>query len=120
MSVGVLCAVHCLALPVLMALVPVAGLELVFGEGLEWTFAIVAVILAGLSVLPGFLWVHGRLLPLCLGVLGIVLLLAGRTLADEEGGVELYVVLTGALSMVLAHATNARLCRACRSCRPAA
>jgi hypothetical protein len=116
MSAGLLCAVHCLALPVAVALIPVAGLELVMGEGIEWAFAIVAVALGGLSLVPGCLRVHRRVLPIVLLVLGTSLLLAGRTLVEDESRMETPIVLTGALSMILAHATNAKLCRACRSC----
>jgi hypothetical protein len=116
MSAGVLCAVHCLALPVVAALMPIAGLELVSGEGIEWAFAIVATALGGLSLVPGFLRVHRRVQPVFLLLLGTSLLLAGRALVADGSQVEMPIVLTGALSMVLAHATNVKLCRDCRSC----
>jgi hypothetical protein len=106
MSVGLLCAVHCLVLPVGVAMIPVAGLELMSGEGLEWAFVIVAVALGGLSLVPGFLRTHRQVLPVFLLLLGASFPLAGRTLLGDGSRLEIPIVVTGALSMVLAHATN--------------
>lgn len=116
-SAGLLCAVHCLALPLVIAALPLAGLDLLLGERVEQSFAAASVTVGGLSLVPGFLLVHRRPLPLCLLALGASLLLAGRALIGEGSRMEPMVVVVGALALVVAHVTNARFCAICRACR---
>jgi hypothetical protein len=54
MTGSFLCALHCAAIPVLIAAVPGIGLGLLADEGLEWGFVVFATVLAVSSLWMGY------------------------------------------------------------------
>jgi hypothetical protein len=102
---SLLCLAHCLALPALFALLPAAASLL---PSNFWIHAI----LFGLALpVSGWaLWLgyrrHGRLGPLGVGTVGLVLIFAGLVAPDVIREVALTV--SGGLLVVSAHAFNRR------------
>lgn len=107
-----ICLVHCLALPFLIALLPVLGLQfldsheshLILG-GLIWLFAMFAIV-------PGYLK-HKRL-PILIGtIIGLALVtfgvLAGHAVLGEHG--EMIFLIAGNLTLVGTHWKNRSLCK---------
>ncbi len=121
-----ICAVHCMALPLLLAILPAIGLGFLLNESLEKGFVIVSVLVAGLSLLWG-IRLHGRWRAIPVYVLGAtLLLLAMFVLGHEHHGhdhhvqqnpLALAILLIGAVSMATSHLINRKLCKACPKCQ---
>lgn len=106
------CLVHCLALPFLIALLPVLGLQFLetheshlYIAGFIWIFALFAIV-------PGYL--KHKKVPILVGmVLGLGLVtfavLAGHTFFGERG--ELICLVVGNLILVAVHWKNRGLCK---------
>lgn len=108
------CAVHCLAAPLLVSLLPALGAE----STERWLMAATA--LAGAGILARGVWRHRRPWPLALFAVGVTLwtLPAADALADLP---EHLTVVTGHLCVaaaLLGNAWSARHCRAPASHRP--
>lgn len=103
-----LCAIHCAALPFVLALLPMLGLEFLADHRFERGFVMFASALAMLSLVGGFRR-HRRPMSLMLALPGLVLLLLGVTLA-EDYSVALHSVMVtcGGLLVAAAHFVNLR------------
>ncbi|HEV7290240.1 MerC domain-containing protein [Sphingomonas sp.] len=103
---SVLCLIHCLALPILIAALPALAARLDLGEGFH--LAVLAFALPVSAVALGEGWRrHRGLTPLFVGAVGLVLLAAG--LAFEEWvAVETGVTVAGSLLLAGAHVANWR------------
>ena len=121
-SASIICAIHCIALPFLLATLPVLGLGFLLNETLEKGLVVVSILIAGLSLLWG-VRLHGRWRAIPFYVLGALLLVLGMfVMAHEHHHVQehplgLVVLLTGAISMASSHLINRRLCRSCPRCQ---
>jgi hypothetical protein len=103
---SVLCLIHCLALPILIAALPALAARLDLGEGFH--LGVLAFALPVSAVALGEGWRrHRGLTPLFVGAAGLVLLAAG--LAFEEWvAVETGVTVAGSLLLAGAHVANWR------------
>ena len=109
--VSAACAVHCLALPFLVAAIPTVGSILDIGEGLEVVLAIAAVILAVACLCWGFR-IHRKKRLFLTFALAAAFIIWGQLFA--EGWWEVALVVTGALGLIGSHLLNRRLCRTCQ------
>ncbi|MGH8110972.1 MAG: MerC domain-containing protein [Rhodanobacteraceae bacterium] len=100
------CAVHCVALPFVLALLPLVGLGFLAGHTFERVFVACAALLASASILAGYRG-HRRPHALFLMVPGIVLLVSGVAI-DIGVHVALHTasVVTGGVLVASAHVTN--------------
>ncbi len=103
---SVLCLIHCLVLPILIAALPALAARLDLGEGFH--LGVLAFALPVSAVALGEGWRrHRGLTPLFVGAAGLVLLAAG--LAFEEWvAVETGVTVAGSLLLAGAHVANWR------------
>jgi len=115
---ALLCAIHCAALPILLAVLPIAGLGLVASGGFERGFLVFA---AGLGL--GSLWhghrqhralrAFGLLVPGLLAIAAAVWIPALHTSPVAHA----IVMTAGGVLIALAHWTNLRLSQSAqRSC----
>ena len=103
-----LCALHCAALPFVLALLPLLGLEFLADHRFERAFVVFACVLALVSLLSGYRR-HRRMLPLRLALPGLALLLLGVTVAEHYAiGVHSALVTCGGLLVAAAHFVNLR------------
>jgi len=106
------CAIHCLAMPVLMALLPLAGVEMLLDDGTERILWAASVGLSLASLCWGYR-VHQRrrvFLPL---VLALSMLAIAELAKDPwRGG----CVVVAALLLAASQRLNHRLCRTCDHC----
>ncbi|TBR38899.1 MULTISPECIES: MerC domain-containing protein [Dyella] len=103
-----LCALHCAALPFVLALLPLLGLEFLADHRFERGFVIFACVLALASLLGGYRR-HRRTLPLRLAFPGLALLLIGVTFAERYSiGLHSALVTCGGLLVAAAHFINLR------------
>lgn len=103
-----LCAIHCAALPFVLALLPLLGLGFLADHRFERGFVIFACVLALISLLNGYRR-HRRSLPLRLAMPGLALLLIGVTFAERYSiGLHSALVTCGGLLVAAAHFVNLR------------
>jgi hypothetical protein len=101
------CAVHCLAGPVVISVLPVAA-PLV-DPLTEWVFLALSLAVSGVTLLRGCVRAHRSLLPLCPYVVGACLLLI-RGLADKQW-LEMTLTVAGASLLMASHAWNMHACQ---------
>ncbi|WP_395337421.1 MerC domain-containing protein [Novosphingobium sp. BL-8H] len=103
------CLVHCLVLPLVIALLPTLAGSLDPGEGFHTLILLFAVPTSALALVPG--WRRGGAIgPLAAGVVGLFLLSAGVVVS---GGpiLERVVTVAGSLLLAGAHIANWRMRR---------
>jgi len=105
-TASLLCAVHCMLLPVVLALLPLIGLEFLAGHTFERIFVACAAALASASILVAYRR-HRHPQALFLMVPGIALLLFGVAI-DINAHVVIHTasVVTGGVLVASAHVTN--------------
>jgi hypothetical protein len=105
-TASLLCAVHCMLLPFVLALLPLIGLEFLAGHTFERIFVACAAVLAGASIFTAYRR-HRHPQALFLVVPGIALLVFGVAI-DINAHVVIHTasVVTGGLLVASAHVTN--------------
>lgn len=109
--VSAICAVHCVAVALVPALITGLGFGFVASAAFEWAFVGMATVVAALAGVVG-LRHHGSLMIGTGFVAGIVLLFASRF--AEQAGVEafgLVLALLGGGTLVASHLGSLRLAR---------
>lgn len=108
MSASLLCAVHCSALPLVLALGLLGGFSWLEHPLVEIGFIITSLMLAWLSLLPSWKSGHGRVEPLVVVFLGFFLIGLAHVLAES---LEPVLMTLGGLSIAFAHFLNWRFMR---------
>lgn len=109
---SLLCLVHCLAVPITIALLPSLTSPMPIPEEAHvWLLAFV-IPAAGLTLLSGYRS-HRDIRPLLAGSAGL-LLLAFAALLLEETAWDMPVTVSGSLVLIIAHVLNWSLRHACR------
>jgi hypothetical protein len=108
MLVSLLCLVHCLVAPILVAAMPALGIGFLAIDGVHFAFAIAVLLAAVAALIPGYRQ-HHRVSVLVLGAAGVLLVTIGATL--PEGLPETGVTVVGSALMIAAHVTNLRHAR---------
>ncbi|WP_074547204.1 MerC domain-containing protein [Dyella sp. AtDHG13] len=107
-----LCAIHCAALPFVLALLPVLGLGFLADHAFERGFVMFASALALFSLISGYRH-HHRPLALLLALPGLALLIIGVTFAEKYSiGLHSVLVTCGGLLVAAGHFVNLRTHRA--------
>lgn len=107
-----LCAIHCAALPFVLAVLPFIGLGFLADHAFERGFVMFASALALVSLISGYRH-HHRPLPLLLALPGLALLIMGVTFAEHYGiALHSVMVTCGGLLVAGAHFVNLRTHRA--------
>lgn len=104
-----LCAVHCAALPLVLALLPALGLSFLADHGFERGFIAFASVLASWSIGSGYRH-HRRPQAQWLLLPGLALLWMGAFIVDEHYGLGIHAALVamGGVLLAGAHLTNLR------------
>jgi hypothetical protein len=105
--VSTACVVHCVALPLALALLPAIGVSFLAEGAFHQVLAVLVLLVAGLAFVPGYRAHHRRHIPL-IGAVGTVLL-AGAAFAPRLGLLaESTITALGGSVLVLAHVLNRR------------
>lgn len=104
-----LCLVHCLALPVLLVLLPALAAFIALPESFHLWALIAAVPMSALAISVGFMR-HRRWPPVVLAIGGLIFLGAGE-LFFHGGTREVWFAVLGLFQLGVAHALNLRLSR---------
>ncbi|RDS79828.1 MerC domain-containing protein [Dyella monticola] len=106
-----LCAIHCAALPFVLAILPLLGLSFLAGHTFERVFVLCASALAMFALVNGYRR-HHRPLPLRLALPGLALLIVGVTFAESYSIIVHSLMVTcGGLLVASAHFVNLRFDR---------
>lgn len=113
-----LCLVHCLALPVLIALFPLLSVNLVDHESFHQIILVAVVPTTAIALVSGIMR-HHRMLVAVLGIIGVAALTFAAFVlhAVHAHGMETWVTVTGGLLLASAHVLNFRHCKH-RGCTP--
>lgn len=116
-SVGALislgCALHCAAIPLLFAVLPLIGLGFLAQDTFEKIFLTLSVALALGSLSWGYR-LHRRWSGFLILVCGLSLILTGRNFMKDV--YEILFVVVGAVFLAGAHILNRYLCHRCQDC----
>lgn len=115
MMLSGVCIIHCLVIPLLVAVAPILGISLLSDQAFHWLLLVL--------VLPASLWAltsgcrrHGRLTIVAVGAAGLLILasvgIAGHRMFGEEG--ERFMTLIGSAVVAIAHLMNYRQLRPSR------
>ncbi len=108
------CAVHCMAAPLLLTVLPLTGLGFILAESTELVMVASAGGIAVGSLAWGFRSHRKRRVFLVLG--GALMLIIIARLGVSENAEVIFTVLGGLLLMG-AHLVNRHLCRTCQPCK---
>jgi MerC mercury resistance protein len=111
--VSLVCALHCLTVPLLVTVLPLAGAGVVLGGSLEVLFIAASVALATGSLCWGFRR-HRRWRVLIVLGAALTMIAVGRFLASDP--YELVCVVMGAAVLAGGHLLNRYLCQTCVVC----
>lgn len=109
-----LCALHCLALPLLLPLIPLIGSTIFAQVWFERTILTISMLIGAVALFNGAARYHGQYYPLGLLFCGGVIYWFKDILGHDF---EPLTITVGAMLIVAGHWINMRLCRQCRCCR---
>ncbi len=111
-----LCALHCLALPVLLPAVPLIASSFVAEAWFERTILSISILIGFIGLFIGFYKYHRQLYPLYSLTMGGLIYWNKDIFGHEY---EPFTIALGALLIIVAHYINLKLCRACQNCETA-
>jgi hypothetical protein len=110
------CFIHCIALPFLLAAVPLSVASLLGSETAEWVVLGVSAAIGLVALVPSYFRHHRNITSLMLFVAGLALILAAEPLTDESFAGRAVLLGAGAMGVTASHLLNRRLCSKCVSC----
>ncbi len=112
MFTSVACAIHCAILPLLVASLPVFGVNIVENEAFEYGMIFLALIVGILALRHGYRKHHRSLAPILFFVAGICFLFAKQIWSNWHT----VLLLPAVLLILTAHYMNYRNCRKVSQC----
>ncbi|WP_162419295.1 MerC domain-containing protein [Cyclobacterium roseum] len=103
-SASMLCAIHCIAVPFLVTLAPLAGLHFLHDPWIEYTIILLGFFIAAISLVHGYRRHHQKGQALCLVVAGFLLIGSGHLFHSQWG--ELLLTGLGGITVAIAHLVN--------------
>jgi hypothetical protein len=107
MIVSLACVAHCLAVPIVLGMLPALGLTFLAKDGVHEVLAVVVLAVALLAFVPGYR-AHGLRHVPALGALGVVLLTSAAFAPGLGLLAESMVTALGGVVLVTAHVLNRR------------
>jgi hypothetical protein len=111
--VSSVCAIHCLALPLLITVLPWVGVNILLNRSLELLFISGSLFLATASFCWGYR-LHREIRLLLALYVFTAMIVAGK--AYIGGSLGLWLAVLGALGLAAGHLFNRRLCDQCGAC----
>lgn len=110
-SASMLCAVHCVAVPLLLTVSTWSGLQILNKPSIELTVLCGSAVFALVSIVPSCIRYHRNPKALALVIAGFILIGLGRFDVDKIW--EIVFTSVGAATVASAHFLNWRLCKTC-------
>lgn len=103
-SASMLCAIHCAALPFLLAMAPLAGLQFLDNLWIEYSIILLSFLIASNALVRGYRRHHHKSWALVTATVGFILIALGHTLGSEQ--VEIFFTPIGGVLIAIAHLIN--------------
>lgn len=103
-STSLLCAVHCIALPFLLSLAPLLGLQFLENEWIELLIIATSFIIASLAISHGYLSHHRKRMALFMVMAGFSFIVIGHASGIEW--LEIIFSVLGGVTIAGAHLVN--------------
>ena len=110
-SASMLCAVHCVAVPLLLTVSTWSGLQILNNPAIELIVLCCSAMFALISIVPSYIRYHRNPKAIALVIIGFILIGLGRFDVDKIW--EISFTSVGAATVASAHFLNWRLCRNC-------
>jgi NADH:ubiquinone oxidoreductase subunit H len=110
-AVSVLCAVHCIMLPIVFSTLPLWGMEVLENRYIELGSVLLTLLAGGEAIRKGYMRCHRSLSVVVLFLGGFALMTLANFVEAPAG--EMLMKGAGALFVVSAHLTNWVKCKAC-------
>jgi hypothetical protein len=108
---SIACAIHCAAMPLLISVLPLIGMQFMASHLMEGMLLAFGVGFGIYGVMKAYFTQHRDIRPVVALALGTSLIVVGFFFAAES--VEPYLVSVGALGIAAAQVLNIRSCRRC-------
>ena len=105
------CAIHCLAMPILIVVLPAIGSTFLFHSWFEYLFLGIGVLFSLLSLCWGYKY-HRKL-----RVFSFLFAAVSFFFLAHQVEYELVFMLAGSTCLVTANVVNSRLCKSCSHCK---
>lgn len=105
------CAIHCAAMPLLISVLPLVGMQFLASHLMEGLLLAFGVGFGAYGVMRSYFTQHHELGPVIALGIGVSLIVSGFFYAPEA--VEPFLVSAGAISIAVAQVLNIRLSRRC-------
>ena len=106
-SASMLCAVHCAALPFLLSLAPLAGLQFLENPWIEYCIILLSFFIASSALIHGYRKHHQKKLSVLIAILGFILIAVGHLFESSEWW-EIVFTSLGGVTIAVAHLINWR------------
>lgn len=103
-SASLLCAIHCAALPFLLSLAPLTGLQFLDNHWIEYAIIALSFIIATTSLLHGYRKHHNKRVTLVIALIGFALIGTGQVMESEW--LEALFTSVGGITIAVAHLIN--------------
>lgn len=103
-SASLLCALHCAALPFLLSLAPLVGLQFLDNPWIEYVIILLSLFIATNALTHGYRRHHQKSLALIIAIVGFILIGAGQLLEPEWK--EALLTSCGGVTVAIAHLIN--------------
>jgi hypothetical protein len=113
-SASALCAVHCFAMPFVIALLPIVGLSFLAHPAFEATLLILGLVIGALSLSHGYFRHHRNFAPISVLSIGFSFIAIGHIQFFED--YEFLIVSSGACLVACSHLLNLRLMKHEKQC----
>jgi len=110
MTASIGCAIHCAALPFLITILPLLGMEFLALPHIEVSMIVLSLVIAVWSLTSSYR-AHKSLMPAILLALGFLLIFSGHLFFEH---IEAALIPLGGLTIAVAHYYNWRLNRICK------
>ncbi|WP_373519551.1 MerC domain-containing protein [Pricia sp.] len=106
---SVLCAIHCVAVPIVLSFSALGSLHFLGNPWIEWSFILFGLLLVLVSLWPSYLKIHGSKKPFVFASIGFFFIAIGRL--DFSAWWETGNTVLGAFMVAYAHYRNWKLLR---------
>ena len=103
-SASLLCAIHCAALPLLLSMAPLAGLQFLDNHWVEYGLILFSFLIASNALVHGYRKLHKRPSPLIVATAGFVAI--GVAQAMETEWTEMILMPVAGVTIAVAHIVN--------------
>jgi hypothetical protein len=113
MTASILCAIHCAIVPLLITMLPLAGLGFLANPLIEWSMIIFALCVGTYAIGLSYFRTHHKPLPAILLITGFLVIIAGHVFVHDWH--EAIVVPIGGFLIATSHFFNYRYSAKCHS-----